>query len=163
MSQETARQASGAYGSAPWFQRALRWSFVDPRRASARQTPEWWRAYWQRLSVQGVVIPTTYAGDAASAADLAATARREGNVVVMSHEIGLLDRATATAHPDWVARQNNQNPFGEAARPRTLRAQHGSGDCMSRCGFLRSPAPLANRLQTPPPAAPGLFASRLPP
>ena len=117
MSQETARQTSGAYGSAPWFQRALRWSFVDPRRASARQTPAWWRAYWQRLHVQGVVIPATYAADAALAAALVAAARREGQVVVMSHDIGLLDRATATAHPDWVARRSNQNPFGEADAP----------------------------------------------
>jgi len=64
--------------------------------------------------VQGVVIPATYAGDAASAAALATAARREGHVVLMSHDIGLLDRATVTAHPDWAARQNNQNPFGEA-------------------------------------------------
>ena len=61
------------------FQRALRWSFVDPGRASARQTPAWWRAYWHRLNVQGVVIPATYAGDVASAAALTAAARREGH------------------------------------------------------------------------------------
>jgi hypothetical protein len=34
---------------------------------------------------------------------------------------------------------------------------------MSRCGISINPAPLANRLQTNPPAASGLFANRLPP
>ena len=36
-------------------------------------------------------------------------------------------------------------------------------DCTNRCGRSINPAPLANRLQTDPPPASGLFASRLPP
>ena len=84
---------------APWFQRAPRRALVDPRRTSTRQTPEWWHTYWQRLNVQSVIVPETYewhrVGDSSSN-----RSRRDGHAVVMSHDIGLLDRATVTAHPD---------------------------------------------------------------
>jgi hypothetical protein len=73
---------------APWYQRSARWLDVRLGKAATLEVP-WWRAYWQRLGAQGVIIPADVQGFAA----VAAAAREDGLSVVA--------RLSAGAHRIW--------------------------------------------------------------
>src|SRR5690348_18433228 len=92
-------------------QRCQRWSFVNARSGTSAKDAEWWGTQWQRLSVQGVVIPNNYAGGAAAVAALIAMARKAGLAVMIGVDSGTLDAATAAMHPDWVARRADGVPI----------------------------------------------------
>ena len=74
----------------------------------------WWRAYWQRLGAQGVIIPADVQGFAA----VAAAAREDRLAVVARLNVGALDAATMSANPAWAARVDGRTvsaPGGVAA------------------------------------------------
>jgi hypothetical protein len=86
---------------------------VRPGKAATLDVP-WWRAYWQRLGAQGVIIPADVQGFAA----VAAAAREDGLSVVARLNAGVLDAATVSASPAWAARVDGRTvsaPGGVAA------------------------------------------------
>ena len=97
----------------PWFQRSARWLDVRLGRAATLEVA-WWRAYWQRLGAQGVIIPADVQGFAA----VAAAAREDRLAVVARLNVGALDAATMSANPAWAARVDGRTmsaPGGVAA------------------------------------------------
>jgi hypothetical protein len=47
----------GPEGGVPWFRRVLRWGQTNiTERDPARYDIAWWREYWKRTEVQGVII-----------------------------------------------------------------------------------------------------------
>src|SRR5258708_208078 len=47
----------GGKGKLPWYRRTLRWGQTNITEADpARYDVEWWRGYWKRTHVQGVII-----------------------------------------------------------------------------------------------------------
>src|SRR4051812_19996542 len=52
-----AAEGTGAAGDAPWYRRALRWGQTNITEADPTEYDvAWWRQYWRRTRVQGVII-----------------------------------------------------------------------------------------------------------
>ncbi len=121
--------AEPAAGTLPWFRRARRWgqtnlNEVDPVRCD----PAWWRDYWRRTCVQGVVInaggivayyPTQvplhrraeFLGDRDLFGELRQAAREEGLAVFARMDSARADETGYRAHPDWFARDVDGRPY----------------------------------------------------
>src|SRR6266513_1436314 len=105
----------------PWYRRALRWGQTNiTERDPARYDIAWWRQYWRRTAVQGVVInaggivayyPSKFplhhrAGflrDRDLYGELAAAAHQDGLVVLARMDSSRVAEDFYRAHPDWMA------------------------------------------------------------
>ena len=113
----------------PWYRRTLRWgqtniTEIDP----ARYDIPWWRAYWRRTAVQGVIVnaggivayyPSRYPlqyrasglGDRDLFGDVTRAARDEGLVVVARMDSNRVHEPVFREHPDWIAVDAEGTPY----------------------------------------------------
>jgi hypothetical protein len=122
---------SHARASAPlsWYRRTLRWgqtniTEIDP----VRYDIGWWRGYWTRTAVQGVIVnaggivayypsrhPLQYRavglGDRDLLGDLTRAARDQGLVVVARMDSNRVHEPVFREHPDWIAVDAEGAPY----------------------------------------------------
>lgn len=113
----------------PWYQTTLRWgqtnlTEIDP----SRYDDAWWRAYWRRTRIQGVIVnaggivayyPSAFPlhhraetlGDRDLYGEIVASARDEGLAVVARMDSNRVDQDFLAEHPDWVCRDRDGQPY----------------------------------------------------
>jgi hypothetical protein len=133
MALEGSRTAVGAAddkgGAAPWYRRTYRWgqtniTEIDP----ARYDIAWWRGYWRRTQVQGMIInaggiyayyPSKFPlhhraaglGDRDLYGDLARAAQEDGLAVLARMDSNRAHEPMYKAHPDWFAVDAAGKPY----------------------------------------------------
>ncbi|MBI4326313.1 MAG: beta-galactosidase [Chloroflexi bacterium] len=113
----------------PWYRRALRWGQTNiTEKDPTRYDIAWWRQYWKRTHVQGVIInaggifayyPSKYPlhhragflGDRDVYGELAQAAHDDGLAVFARMDSNRADEKFYRAHPDWFAIAGNGNPY----------------------------------------------------
>jgi hypothetical protein len=113
----------------PWFQRTYRWGQTNITEADASNYDiNWWREYWRRTRVQGVIInaggivayyPSKYPLQYRPAAlgnrdlygELAQAAHADGLAVLARMDSNRVHEDFFKAHPDWCARDRQDNPY----------------------------------------------------
>lgn len=125
--EEPSKAVVGA--EAPWHRRVYRWgqtniTEIDP----ARYDISWWRQYWKRTEVQGVIInaggiyayyPSKFPlhhrpeslGDRDLYGELARAAHEDGLAVLARMDSNKAHEALYRAHPDWFAIDANGKPY----------------------------------------------------
>lgn len=115
----------------PWYRRIRRWgqtnlTEIDPIRYDA----DWWRGYWRRTRVQGVIVnaggivayyPSRYPlhhrashlGDRDLYGEIVAAAREEGLAVLARMDSNRADERFYVEHPDWFAVDADGRPYRE--------------------------------------------------
>ena len=124
-----ARPENTELHSAPWYRRALRWGQTNITEADpARYDIAWWRSYWKRTRVQGVIInaggivayyPSRYPlhhralalGDRDLFGELTAAAHADGLAVFARMDSNRAHEAFFRARPEWFCRQKNGEPY----------------------------------------------------
>src|ERR1700733_2294778 len=128
----SASAKSNSSGVLPWYRRILRWgqtniTEIDPQRYDIA----WWRQYWKRTRVQGVLInsggivayypskfPLHYRaaglGDRDLFGELAAAAHEDGLVVLARMDSSRTHEDFYRAHPDWFAMDAAGKPYQDA-------------------------------------------------
>ena len=113
----------------PWFRRCRRWgqvnlTEVDPVRFDLK----WWRAYWQRTRLQGVVVnaggivayyPTevplhrraAFLGDRDLFWEISRAAHEDGLAVFARMDSNRADEAFFKTHPDWFGQDATGKPY----------------------------------------------------
>jgi hypothetical protein len=125
---------TAAAPSAPWYRRALRWGQTNiTEKDPARYDIPWWREYWKRTEVQGVIInaggivayypskfPLHYRaeflGDRDLFGELTAAAHQDGIMVLARMDSNRASAQFYEAHPDWFARDSSGRPYRAADR-----------------------------------------------
>jgi hypothetical protein len=113
----------------PWYRRALRWGQTNITEADPpRYDIPWWREYWKRTAVQGVVInaggivayypskfPLHHRAEFLNGRDLygelAKAAHEDGIAVLARMDSNRAAEDFYRAHPDWFARMQNGEPY----------------------------------------------------
>jgi hypothetical protein len=116
----------------PWYRRTYRWGQTNiTEKDPVRYDIPWWRAFWKRTRVQGVIInaggivayyPSKYPlqhraeflGDRDLYGDLAKAAHDDGLTVVARMDSNRTAEDFFKAHPDWFARDAHGNPVRAA-------------------------------------------------
>ena len=114
---------------APWYRRTYRWGQTNiTEKDPVRYDIPWWRDFWKRTRVQGVIInaggivayyPSKYPlqhraeflGDRDLFGDLAKAAHEDGLTVVARMDSNRTAEDFFKAHPDWFARNAAGNPY----------------------------------------------------
>lgn len=113
----------------PWYRRTLRWgqtnlTEIDP----ARYDSDWWRSYWARTEVQGVIInaggiisyyPSRYPlqpraaflGERDLYGEIVTAAREDGLTVIARMDSNRADERFFLEHPDWFTRDASGEPY----------------------------------------------------
>ena len=113
----------------PWFRRTLRWgqtniTEIDPERYDIA----WWRRYWKRTAIQGVIInaggivayyPSKFPlqhralrlGDRDLFGEVTRAAREDGLTVLARMDSNRVHEAMFRAHPDWIAVDAGGQPY----------------------------------------------------
>ena len=113
----------------PWYRRTLRWgqtniTEIDP----ARYDIGWWREYWKRTAIQGVIVnaggivayyPSRYPlqyraiglGDRDLFGELTRAARDQGLTVVARMDSNRVHEPVYRQHPDWIAVDAEGTPY----------------------------------------------------
>lgn len=124
--------ALGASAPEPWYRRTRRWgqtniTEMDPQRYDIA----WWREFWKRTQVQGVIInaggivayypskfPLQHRAEFLGARDLygelAKAAHDDGLTVVARMDSNRTAEDFFQAHPDWFTRDSSGNPYRAA-------------------------------------------------
>jgi hypothetical protein len=115
--------------SEPWYRRVTRWGQTNiTEKDPVRYDIPWWREYWKRTQVQGVIInaggivayyPSKYPlqhraeflGAKDLYGDLAKAAHDDGLVVIARMDSNRTGEDFFKAHPDWFARDSKGNPY----------------------------------------------------
>ncbi|NWG14336.1 MAG: beta-galactosidase [Acidobacteria bacterium] len=113
----------------PWYRRALRWGQTNiTEKDPVRYDIAWWRDYWKRTCVQGVIInaggivayyPSRYPlhyrpawlGDRDLFGELCSAAHADGLVVLARMDSNRASETFYRAHPDWFARDADDSPY----------------------------------------------------
>jgi hypothetical protein len=127
-----AQNLEGAAAGTPWYRKTLRWGQTNiTERDPARYDIAWWRSYWKRTRVQGVIINAggivayypsrfplhqraAFLGDRDLYGDLAKAAHEEGLVVLARMDSNRAGEAFFKAHPDWFTRDEKGQPYRAA-------------------------------------------------
>jgi len=113
----------------PWYRRCYRWgqtnlTEIDP----IRYDDAWWRQYWQRTHVQGVIVNAggivayypsadplhhraAYLGDRDLYGEIVQAAREEGLVVLARMDSNRTDERFYIEHPDWFTVDAAGKPY----------------------------------------------------
>ena len=118
----------------PWYKRTVRWGQTNITELDAtRYDIAWWRDYWRRTRVQGVIInaggivayyPSRYPlhyrahhlGDRDLFGELCAAAREEGLVVLARMDSNRATEEFYQERPEWFARQADGSPYRAGER-----------------------------------------------
>jgi hypothetical protein len=127
-----AAQTGQAASSEPWFRRTVRWGQTNITEKDPEQYDiPWWREQWKRTAVQGVILnaggivayyPSKYPlqhraeflGTRDLYGDLAKIAHEDGLVVIARMDSNRTSEDFFQAHPDWFARDINNQPYRAA-------------------------------------------------
>ncbi|HEV1286400.1 MAG TPA: Tat pathway signal protein, partial [Bryobacteraceae bacterium] len=123
-----AQEASGQ----PWYLRTYRWGQTNITEKDPEQYDiSWWREYWKRTEVQGVIInaggivayypskfPLHHRAEFLNGRDLygelAKAAHDDGLVVMARMDSNRTAEDFYRAHPDWFTRNANGEPYRAA-------------------------------------------------
>ncbi len=126
-----AASAGGAVAedSTPWYRRAIRWGQTNiTERDPVRYDIPWWREYWKRTFVQGIIINAggivayypskfplqhraEFLGDRDLYGELASAAHEDGLAVLARMDCSRVGEDFFKAQPDWFARQATGAPY----------------------------------------------------
>ena len=124
--------AAAAATTEPWFRRTLRWGQTNiTEKDPVRYDIPWWREFWKRTAVQGVIINAggivayypskfplqhraEFLGDRDLYGELAKAAHDDGLVVVARMDSNRTSEDFFKAHPDWFCRDSSGNPYRAA-------------------------------------------------
>jgi hypothetical protein len=113
----------------PWHRRVLRWGQTNiTERDPERYDIPWWRDFWKRTAIQGVIInaggivayypsnfPLHHRAEFLNGRDLygelAKAAHDDGLVVLARMDSNRVAEDFYRAHPDWFARRQNGEPY----------------------------------------------------
>ena len=116
----------------PWYRRTYRWGQTNiTEKDPVRYDIPWWREFWKRTRVQGVIInaggivayyPSKYPlqhraeflGDRDLYGDLAKAAHDDGLTVVARMDSNRTTEDFFKAHPDWFTRDSSGGPYRAA-------------------------------------------------
>src|SRR5437899_2527676 len=114
---------------APWHRRAFRWGQTNiTERDPTRYDIAWWREYWKRTQVQGVIINAggivayypsrfplhqraEFLGDRDLFGQLARAAHEDGLAVLARMDSNRAHEEFYRAHPDWFAVDADDKPI----------------------------------------------------
>lgn len=120
---------AAAGGAVPWHRRTLRWGQTNITEADvARYDIAWWRQYWKRTALQGVIInaggiyayyPSKFPlhhraaglGDRDLYGEIARAAREDGLVVLARMDSNRAHEPFYKEHPDWFAVDSAGKPY----------------------------------------------------
>ncbi|MDE3197637.1 MAG: Tat pathway signal protein [Acidobacteriota bacterium] len=132
LSAAAASAVQAAPSSEPWYRRARRWGQTNiTEKDPIRYDIPWWRDYWKRTEVQGVIVnaggivayypskfPLQHRAEFLNGRDLygelAKAAHDDGLVVVARMDSNRTAEDFFKAHPDWFARDINGDPYRAA-------------------------------------------------
>jgi hypothetical protein len=121
-----------AASTEPWYRRTCRWGQTNiTEKDPERYDIAWWRDFWKRTRVQGVIINAggivayypskfplqhraEFLGDRDLYGDLAKAAKDDGLTVVARMDSNRTTEDFFKAHPDWFARTSNSEPYRAA-------------------------------------------------
>ena len=125
-------QVNLAAGQEPWYRRTYRWgqtniTEIDPTRYDIR----WWREFWKRTRVQGVIINAggivayypskfplqhraEFLRDRDLYGELAKAAHSDGLAVIARMDSNRAAEDFFRAHPGWFTRDRSGNPYRAA-------------------------------------------------
>jgi hypothetical protein len=124
-----AASAAQTGAGVPWYRRACRWGQTNiTERDPVRYDIPWWREYWKRTQVQGVIInaggivayypskfPLQHRAEFLNGRDLygelARAAHEDGLAVLARMDSNRVAEDFFRAHPDWFARQMSGDPY----------------------------------------------------
>ncbi|HLH17575.1 MAG TPA: hypothetical protein VKX45_10160, partial [Bryobacteraceae bacterium] len=124
--------APAAPAAVPWYRRALRWGQTNITEADPpRYDVAFWREYWKRTAVQGVIInaggivayypskfPLHHRAEFLNGRDLygelAQAAHQDGLAVLARMDSNRAAEDFYRAHPGWFARRANGDPYRAA-------------------------------------------------
>src|SRR5436305_526803 len=117
---------------APWYRTAIRWGQTNiTERDPTRYDIGWWRDYWKRTAIQGVIInaggivayypskfPLQHRAQFLNGRDLygeiVEAARQDGLAVIARMDSNRTFEDFFKAHPDWYARHESGEPYRAA-------------------------------------------------
>jgi len=126
--------ASAAATAPPWYRRAYRWGQTNiTERDPVRYDIAWWREYWRRTRVQGVIInaggiiayyPSKYPlhhraeflGGRDLYGELCQAAHQDGLFVLARMDSNRTAENFYRAHPDWFTRDSSGKPYRSGDR-----------------------------------------------
>jgi hypothetical protein len=124
-----AASAAQAASGVPWYRRTYRWGQTNITESDPpRYDIPWWRDYWKRTAVQGVIInaggivayypskfPLQRRAEFLNGRDLfgelARAAHEDGLAVLARMDSSRVTEDFYRAHPDWFARQLSGDPY----------------------------------------------------
>ncbi|MCL5744414.1 MAG: beta-galactosidase [Acidobacteria bacterium] len=127
-----ALSAGGRADAMPWYRRTYRWGQTNiTEKDPVRYDIAWWREYWKRTEVQGVIInaggivayypskfPLQHRAEFLGGRDLygelASAAHEDGLVVMARMDSNRTAEDLYRAHPDWFARDASGAPYRAA-------------------------------------------------
>ena len=113
----------------PWYRRTYRWGQTNiTEKDPVRYDISWWRGYWKRTQVQGVIINAggivayypsrfplhrraAFLGDRDLYGELARAAHEDGLVVLARMDSNRADESFYQKHSDWFAVDANGKPY----------------------------------------------------
>ncbi len=116
----------------PWYKRTTRWGQTNiTEKDPVRYDIPWWREFWKRTQVQGVIInaggivayypskfPLQHRAEFLGSRDLygelAKAAHDDGLVVIARMDSNRTSEDFFKAHPDWFTRDSAGNPYRAA-------------------------------------------------
>lgn len=116
----------------PWYRRVRRWGQTNiTERDPVRYDIPWWRSYWKRTAVQGVIVnaggivayypsqfPLHHRAEFLNGRDLygelARAAHEDGLAVLARMDCNQTAEDFYKAHPDWFARDASGQPYRAA-------------------------------------------------
>jgi hypothetical protein len=124
--------SQGTPASTPWYRRTYLWGQTNiTEKDPERYDIPWWRAYWKRTAVQGVIINAggivayypsrfplhhraEFLGDRDLFGDLTRAAHEDGLFVLARMDSNRTAEDFFEAHPDWFARDRDGKPYRAA-------------------------------------------------
>ncbi len=121
--------SGGPTPALPWYRRTFRWGQTNiTERDPVRYDIAWWRSYWKRTRVQGVIINAggivayypsriplhrraEFLGDRDLYGELAKAAHEDGLAVLARMDSNRAAEDFYRAHPEWFAVDANGKPY----------------------------------------------------